>query len=65
MDEGEEDEDEDGEALERDIEIVEEALKEEIKEVAKLVKPVRQVLYKVGSSFFFASLSSSFPPSAF
>ena len=75
MDEGagEEDGNEDSEALEKDVEMVEEAMREEIKEVAKLVKPVHQVLYKVGPFFFFlsvllfffcfASSSFFFPPS--
>jgi hypothetical protein len=60
MDDGDEDDDEDGETLERDVEILEEALEEEVKEVLKLVKPVRQVLYKVGPFFFFFWLPYSF-----
>lgn len=63
MDDGDEDDDEDGETLERDIEMVEEALEEEIKEVSKLVKPVRQVLYKVGPLYFLSSLHAICPPS--
>ena len=51
MDEGDEGDDEESEKLERDVEKVEEAMEEEIKGVLKLkiAKPVRQVLFKVGT----------------
>ena len=63
MDDGDEDDDEDGEALERDLDKLEVALEEEIKGVSHLVKPVRQVLYKVGQFFFFSLLLFPLPPS--
>ena len=51
MDEGYEGDDEESEKLERDVENIEEAMEEEIKGVLKLkiAKPVRQVLFKVGT----------------
>jgi hypothetical protein len=48
MDEGDEADDEENPKLVTDIEIIEEAMEEDVREVSKTVKPVRQVLYKVG-----------------
>ena len=51
MDEGDEtDDDEDEVTLVRDVQIIEEAMEDMIKEVSKVAKPVRQVLYKVSPS---------------
>jgi hypothetical protein len=50
MDEGDVTDDEDYETLVRDVEMIEEAMEEEIKEASTLVKPVRQVLFKVGTA---------------
>jgi hypothetical protein len=62
MDEGDDDEDdEETEKLLRDVEMIEEAMEGEIREVMKTAKPVRQVLFKVCPVFFF-SLSSFFFP---
>lgn len=44
--------DEEGGNLERDVEMIEEAMEEAIEEVSKMVKPVREVLYKVSMAFF-------------
>ena len=52
MDEGDEMGDEENERLVRDVEMIEEVIEEEIKEVSKLVKPVHQVLFKVGTRLF-------------
>ena len=59
MDEGDDD-DEDLNKLTRDVKIIEEAMEEEIEQVDKKTKPVRQVLYKVSfrSPFFFFVLLS-------
>jgi hypothetical protein len=64
MDEGGDDEDEeDGQKLLQDAEILEELMKDEIKRVGMKAKPVRQALFKVNTSFlFFCSLFyRSFP----
>jgi hypothetical protein len=53
MDEGDDEDNEESEKLERDAEIMEKAMEDEIERVAKKVKPVRQSLYKVSSSSFF------------
>ena len=55
MEEGDDDDDvqEDSTSLERDIEIMEAAMEDEIEEVVRNVKPVRQVLYKVIILLFF------------
>jgi hypothetical protein len=59
MDDTAEGDDEESENLVRDVERIEEAMKEEIKGVSEIAKPVRQVLFKVGislgprASFFF------------
>jgi hypothetical protein len=50
MDEGDVTDDEDYETLARDVEMIEEVMEEEIKEASMLVKPVRQVLFKVGTA---------------
>jgi hypothetical protein len=48
MDEGNgTDDDEDDETLVRDVQMIEDAMEDMIKEVSKAAKPVRQVLYKV------------------
>ena len=47
MDEGDDEDQEDSAHLARDVEIMEEAMGEEIERVVGKVKPVRQVLYKV------------------
>jgi hypothetical protein len=48
MDEGDgTDDDEDDETLVRDVQMIEDAMEDMIKEVSKAAKPVRQVLYKV------------------
>jgi len=47
MDEGDDEESEDVQTLERDLKIMEEVMEEEIVQVAKKVKPVHQVLFKV------------------
>lgn len=54
MDEGEGEEvnDAKNEALERDVKRMEEAMVEEIEEVSKIAKPVRQVLFKVRTFFY-------------
>jgi hypothetical protein len=68
MDEGDDDDDEESEKLERDTEIMEKVMEEEIERVAKKVKPVRQTLYKVRGVggprpiFYFLSIPS---PSSF
>ena len=46
-DEEEDDDDESNREIVGDLEEIEEAMKEEVSEVAKVVKPVRQVLFKV------------------
>ena len=71
MDEADNEDNEESDTLERDVEKIEEAIKEEIKGVSKIVKPVHQVLFKVSTLgpesldpsvlglfafFFFASL---------
>ena len=43
-----------------EIEMIEEVMEEDIKEVLKLVKPVHQVLYKVSPFFFFFHYSFFF-----
>ena len=48
----EEADDEENKKLVRDVEIIEEAMEEEVKKVLKMAKPVCQVLYKVGMPFF-------------
>lgn len=53
MDEADEADDEESETLLRDVEMIEEAMEEDIKEVSKMVKPVRQVLFKVRTHLFF------------
>jgi hypothetical protein len=54
MDEGGDDEDEeDGQKLLQDAEILEELMKDEIKRVGMKAKPVRQALFKVNTSFLF------------
>ena len=54
MYEGDDQDDEEGEKVKRDVKQLEMMLEGEIKEVLKLAKPVHQVLYKVSlSSFFF------------
>ena len=51
MDEGDgTDDNEDDETLARDVQMIEEAMEEMIKDVSKMAKPVRQVLFKVGPS---------------
>jgi hypothetical protein len=51
MDEGDEtDDDEDDETLVRDVQMIEDAMEDIIKEVSKTAKPVRQVLFKVSLS---------------
>jgi hypothetical protein len=71
MDDTGEADDEDSENLLRDIERIEEAMEEEIKGVSKIAKPVREVLFKVGTMlsypsvlglplFFLASFLTSF-----
>ena len=47
MDEGDEADDEESETLMSDVEKIEDAMEDEVKEVRKEVKPVREVLYKV------------------
>jgi hypothetical protein len=48
MDEGDgTDDDEDDETLVRDVQMIEDAMEDMIKEVSKTAKPVRQVLFKV------------------
>ena len=54
MDDADDADNEDSENLVRDIEIIEEAMEEEIKGVSKMAKPVRQVLFKVGTLFMSA-----------
>ena len=61
MDEGDEADDEESETLMSDVEKTEDAMEDEVKEVRKEVKPVREVLYKVAIflknySFFFWAL---------
>ena len=51
MDEG--DDDEESEKLLRDVEIIEKAMEKEIKKTSKMVKPVRQVLFKVSALFYY------------
>jgi hypothetical protein len=41
------DDDEDNDTLVRDVQMIEEAMEDMIKEVSKMAKPVRQVLFKV------------------
>ena len=55
MEEGDDDDDveEDSTSLSRDVEIMEAAMEDEIEEVVRNVKPVRQVLYKVIILLFF------------
>ena len=55
MDDG--DDDEESDKVLRDVKELEGVLEEELEEVVKLAKPVRQILYKVslGSIFFFYS----------
>lgn len=68
MIEGDETDDEESETLARDVEMIEEAMEEEIKEVSKTVKPVRQVLFKVGKHCLFShtlSLPWALDPSVF
>ena len=57
MDEGNETDEEEDEALEKDVEIIEETMEEEIAQVSKVVKPVHQVLFKVCTHFFSLSLA--------
>ena len=47
MDKGDEADDEESETLMSDVEKIEDAMEDEVKEVRKEVKPVREVLYKV------------------
>ena len=49
MDEADEADDEESDKLARDVDKIEEAMEEEIRGVVKMAKPVRQVLYKVGT----------------
>ena len=49
--------DEDNERLGRDVEMIEEVMEDEIMEVSMMVKPVHQVLFKVGT-FHLASIST-------
>jgi hypothetical protein len=53
MDEGDEGDDEENEKVVKDIEIIEATMEHEVKEVLEAVKPVRQVLFKVGTSIAF------------
>ena len=65
MDEGDDEEDdEDAIALERDVEIIERAMEEEIEKATKKGKPVRQVLFKVSllHYYFFFFLASFLLP---
>ena len=57
MDEAGEADDEEGDKVVRDVELIEKAMEEEIKGVSKMAKPVRQVLFKVGT-FRLASIST-------
>ena len=52
MNEDDETDNEESENLVRDVEMIEEAMEDEIKEVSKMVKPVRQVIFKVGTYLF-------------
>lgn len=52
MDEGDEGEDEESDKLVRDVEKLEEVMGEEIDRASKMVKPVRQVLFKVSALFY-------------
>jgi hypothetical protein len=61
MDEGDNEDNEESEKLERDAEIMEKAMEDEIERVAKKVKPVCQSLYKV-SSFFITFFFFFFNP---
>ena len=49
MDEADDEDDKESDKLERDGEKIEEAMKEEIKGVSKIAKPVCQVLFKVST----------------
>ena len=49
MDEADDEDNEESETLERDVEKIEEAMKEEIKGVSKIAKPVCQVPFKVST----------------
>ena len=61
MDEGDDEEDdEDAIALERDVEIIERAMEEEIEKATKKGKPVRQVLFKVSLLHYFFFFLASF-----
>jgi hypothetical protein len=67
MDEGDEADNEESDKLLRDLELIEEAMEEEIKGVSMLAKPVCEVLFKVGtlgprgfSNFFSLWLPSFF-----
>ena len=65
MDDGDDDEDdEDTQMIERDVEIMEAAMEEEIKNAVKKAKPVRQVLYKVSLNYV-ASFFLAFDPARF
>ena len=52
IDEGDEGDDKEGETLMSNIEKIEDAMEDEVKEVRKEVKPVREVLYKVAIFYF-------------
>ena len=53
MDEGDEEDGEDGERLQRDAAIMEELMEGEIEGGVRKAKPVRQALFKVSPVFFF------------
>ena len=53
MDKGDEADDEESETLMSDVEKIEDTMEDEVKEVRKEVKPVREVLYKVAIFFIF------------
>ena len=52
MDEGNEGDDKEGETLMSNVEKIEDSMEDEVKEVRKEVKPVREVLYKVAFFYF-------------
>ena len=54
MDDADEADDEENGTIMRDVEMIEETMEEEVKEVTKMAKPVRQVLYKVATASFFS-----------